>query len=78
MLLTVRVEKVYEKNGVICLFSMFPFWVMVLISYCLNKYIFLQCCLGLNEKSKFIKEVYRFAPEVSRYGLSENGIVYNA
>ena len=30
MLQTVRVEKVDWKNGVICLVSMFPFWVMVL------------------------------------------------
>ena len=26
----VRAEKVGEKNGVICLASIFPFWVMVL------------------------------------------------
>ena len=30
MLQTVRAEKVDEKNGVICLVSMFPSWVMVL------------------------------------------------
>ena len=29
MLQTVRVEKVDEKNEVICLVSMFPSWVMV-------------------------------------------------
>ena len=27
---TVKAEKVDEKNGVMCLFSMFPSWVMVL------------------------------------------------
>ena len=30
MLQTVRAEKVDEKNGVICLVSMFPSWVMSL------------------------------------------------
>ena len=29
MLQTVRAEKVDEKNGVICLVSMFPSWVKV-------------------------------------------------
>ena len=30
MLQTVRVEKIDEENGVICLLSMFPSWVIIL------------------------------------------------
>ena len=38
----------------------------------------MQCCSALSKKSKFIKAVYKFASEVSLYGLSENGIIYYA
>ena len=54
--------------------SFFELWSL----NCFKKYIFLQCCPGLSKKSKFIKAVYIFASEVSRYWLSENGIVYYA
>ena len=76
MLQTVRAEKVDEKNGVICLVSMFPSWVMVLK---LSKKVhFLQFCADLSKKSKSIKAIYIYASERSRYALSENGIVYYA
>ena len=76
ILQTVRSEKVDEKNGVICLVSMFPSWVMVLK---LSKKVhFLQFCADLSKKSKSIKAIYIYASERSRYALSENGIVYCA
>ena len=76
MLQTVRAEKVDEKNGVICLVSMFPSWVMV---FKLSKKVhFLQFCADLSKKSKSIKAIYIYASERSRYALSENGIVYYA
>ena len=76
ILQTVRSEKVDEKNGVICLVSMFLSWVMVLK---LSKKVhFLQFCADLSKKSKSIKAIYIYASERSRYALSENGIVYYA
>ena len=74
MLQTVRVEKVDEKNGVICLVSMFPSWVMV---HQLSKKVhFLQFCADLSKKSKSIKAIYIYASESSLSTLSENGMVY--
>ena len=76
ILQTVRSEKVDEKNGVICLVSMFPSWVMVLK---LSKKVhFLQFCADLSKKSKSIKAIYKYVSERSQYALSENGIVYCA
>ena len=50
MLQTVRTEKVDEKNGIICLVSMFPSWVMVLK---LSKKVhFSQFCAGLSQNPK--------------------------
>ena len=73
---TVRLEKVDEKNGIICLVSMFPSWVMVLK---LSKKVhFLQFCADLSKKSKSIKAIYIYASERSRYALSEIGVVYYA
>ena len=74
MLQTVRAEKVDEKNGVICLVSMFPSWVMV---HKLSKKVhFLQFCADLSKKSKSIKAIYIYASESSLSTLSENGMVY--
>ena len=71
---TVRSEKVDEKNGVICLVSMFPLWVMVLK---LSKNLhFLQYCADLTKKSRSIEAIYIYASERSPYALSENGIVH--
>ena len=74
MLQTVRAEKVHEKNGIICLVSIFPWWVIVLKLS--EKVHFLQFCAGLSKKSKSIKAIYIYACEKSRYALSENNIVY--
>ena len=74
MLETVRLEKIDEKNWIICLVSMFFSWVMVLK---LSKKVqFLQFCADLTKKSKSNKAIYIYACERSRYALSENGIVY--
>ena len=73
ILQTVRSEKVDEKNGVICLVSMFPSWVMVLK---LSKKVhFLQFCADLSKKSKSVKAIYIYASESSHYTLSENVMV---
>ena len=57
-------EKVNEKNGVICLVSMFSSWVMVVK---LSKRVhFLQICAELSKKSKPIKAIYIFAFESYR------------
>ena len=69
-------EKVDEKNGVLCLVSMFSSWVMVLK---LSKKVhILQYCADFSKSSKAIKAIYIYASERSRYALSENGIVYYA
>ena len=76
MLQTVRVEKLDEKNEVICLVSMFPFWIMVLK---LSKKVhFLQFCADLSNKFKSVQAIYIHVSERSRYALSENCIVYYA
>ena len=74
MLQTVRVEKVKEKYGVICLASMFPSWVAV--CKLSRKVHFLQFCADLNNKSKSVKTIYTYASESSHYTLPKNAIVY--
>ena len=70
---TNRSKKVDEKNGVICLVSMFPFWVMVLK---LSKKVhFLQFCADFSKKSKSIKAIYIYACESSHNTLLENAMV---
>ena len=76
ILQTVRLEKADEKNGVICLVSMFSSSVMVLKLP--KKVHFLQFCTDLSKKSKSIKAIYIYAAGRSRYALSENGIIYYA
>ena len=71
---TVRLKKADEKNGVICLVSMFPSQFMVLKVF--KNVYFLQFCADLSKKS--IKAIYIYASERSQYTLSENGIVYCA
>ena len=66
MLQTVRAEIKDDKNGVICLVSMFPSWVAVLK---LSEF---------SKKSKSIESIYIDASERSRYALSENGTAYYA
>ena len=48
-----------KKNGVICLVSMFPSWVMVLKLP--KKAHFFQFCANLSKKSKSIKVIYIIA-----------------
>ena len=73
MLQTVRVEKVDHKNGVICLVSMFPSWVMV---FKLSKKVhFLQCCADFSKETKEIKAICVYASESSHYTHSETDIV---
>ena len=68
--------KIRWKNWVICLVFVFPSWVMVLK---LSKKVhFFQVCSGNSNKSMSIKAIYIYASERSRYGLSDNGIVYYA
>ena len=67
-------EKLDEKNGVICLVSMFCSWVMVLK---LSKKVqFLQFCDDLSKKLKSVKAMYIYVSESSQYTLSENDIAY--
>ena len=67
---TVRAQKVDEKNGVICLVSFFPSWVMVLKSP--NIVHFLQICADLSKKSKSIKAIYLYPSKRPYHALSEN------
>ena len=65
-----------EKNGVICVVFMFPSWVMILK---LSKKVhFFNFVLTSAKKSKYVKAIYIYASETSRYALSENVIVYYA
>ena len=74
MTVTVRTEKVDGKNGVICLASMFPFWVLV---FKLSKKLYLlQFSADLNKKPESVKAIYIYASESSHYTLSENDVVY--
>ena len=67
-------KKVDEKNGVFCLVSMFPSWVMVLkLSV---KRHFMLFCADLSKKTKSVKAIYIYASESSHYTLSENDMVY--
>ena len=75
MLQTVRAEKVDDKNGVVCLVSMFPSWVMV--CKLSKKVHFLQFSADLLKKSKSIKAIYIYASESSLSTLSGNGMVYS-
>ena len=74
MLQTVRVEKVDEKNGVICLVSMFPSWVIV--RKLSKKVHYLQLCADLSKKSKSIKAIYTYLSESSLSTLSESSMIY--
>ena len=67
---TIRAEKVDEKKSrVICLVSIFPFWVMIFKLF--KKEHFLQFCADISKKSKSVKAIYIYAPpESSHYTLS--------
>ena len=72
MNVTVRAEKVDEKNEVVCLVSMFPSTVMVLTL----PLHFLQLCADLSKKSESVEAIYMYEPETSRCALLQNGTVY--
>ena len=58
----VKAQKVDEKNGVICLVSFFPFWVMVLK---LPKIVYiLQTYAALSRKSKSVKAIYLYLKDL--------------
>ena len=69
ILQTVKSEKVDERNGIICLVSMFFSWVMVLK---------LSKRMHHSKKSRSVKAIYIYVSGRSCYALSENGIVYYA
>ena len=76
ILQTVRPKKVDENNGVICLVSFFPSWVMV---FKLPKIVyFLQICADLSKKSKSIKEIYIYPSERPHHALSKNSMFYGS
>ena len=66
-------EKVDEKNGIICLVSMFPSWFMVLKLS--KKEHFCNFVLSSARNLSLLK---LYGSERSRYALSENGSVYYA
>ena len=68
-------EKLDEKNGVICQVSMFRSWVMALKLH--KKEYFLQFCADLSKNSKSVKVIYIYASESSYYSLSEDDMVYS-
>ena len=71
---TVRAQKVDEKNGVICLVSFLPSWVMVLR---LSKIVhFLQIYADISKKSKCIKAIYLYSSERPYHVLSKNSMFY--
>ena len=74
---TVKAKKVGGKNGVIWVVSMFPSKVMVLK---LSKKVhFLQFVPVSARNLSILKQfTYIYISERSRFGLSENGIVYYA
>ena len=74
MLRTVWMEKVDKENGVICLVSMLPSWVMILKLS--TKVHILQFCANLRKKSESIKVICIYASERSCYALLENSILF--
>ena len=47
---------------------------VIVLKWSKNMY-FLQFCADISSKSKYIKTIYIYVPETSRFALSENGIV---
>ena len=72
---TVKAKKVSGKNGVIWVVSMFPAKIMVLKLS--KKLHFLQFVL-ISARNLSILKQFKYISERSRFGLSENGIVYYA
>ena len=74
MLQTATAEKADEKNGVICLVSLFLSSVMVLEFS--KKAYFLQFCADLSKKPVSVKAIYIYAPASSRCTLLENHMAH--
>ena len=74
ILQTVRVENVDEKNGFVCLASIFPCEVAVLKLS--KKVYFLQFCTVLSKKPESVKTTCIYTSESSHYTLSEKYMVY--
>ena len=74
MLKTVGAENVDEKNGVICLVSMFLSWLMV--CKLSKKVHFLQFCGNLSKNYKSAEAIYMYASESSHYTLWKNAMMY--
>ena len=71
---TVNAQEVDEKNGVICLISIFVSWVTVLK---LPEIVhFLQICADHSKKPKYIKVIYFYSSERPHHAVSENSIFY--
>ena len=66
MLRTGRAEKVDEKNGVICLVSMFPSWVTV---FKLSKKVFFAILCWAQQETKFVKAIHIYESESLYYSL---------
>ena len=69
-------EKVDEKNGIICLVSMFSSRVMVLKLW--KKVQFSQLYTHLNKKSKSIKATYINLQQFTKKNLSSKKFIVNA
>ena len=64
----------HEKNGVICLVSMYPSRVNV---YKLSKKVhFLQFCADLSKKPTPLKTIYIYEPESCHYTLPKHCMVH--
>ena len=70
MVQTITAEKVDEKNGVICLVTMFPSWIMSLN--------FIKKFKELSKKSKSVKATYVYAPKGLVLYFQKMAIVYSA
>ena len=71
---TVKAQEVDEKNGVICLISIFVSWVTVLK---LPEIVhFLQIFADHSKKAKYIKAIYFYSSERPHHAVSENSIFY--
>ena len=71
---TVRAQKTDEKNGVICLVSFFPYWIMA--RKLLKIVHFLQICADVSKKSKSIKSIDLYPSERLHHAFSKNSMFY--
>ena len=69
---TVKAQKVDEKNGVICLVSYFPSWVMVLK---LPKIVQI-CVLTSARNLNLLKAIYLYPSGRHHHALSKNSMFY--